>query len=163
MTVTAIRYAEVNSVPLDTYAWYVVDDGYDELMNSPQLRGEDLVMPTATGRRAYPRVVDVMVVSIPLLIVGAFTPDGADISDPVEGMLTHQEYLQANLGLPGTSGVDADRGTVPFVFHRGGSLPAWTAEVTFLGLNDWTTVGHGEALARVDLSVPLGVFVESGS
>lgn len=162
MTVTAVRYGVLNSVPLDTYAWQVVQDGYDELLNCPALRGADVVMPGAQGRRAYPRVIDATVVSIPLLIIGSLTQDGTPISDEVEGMLTHRDYLRNNLGMP--EDADADRGTVPFVFHRGGgTLADWEGDVTFLGLQGFTTLGGGEALVRIDLSIPNGELQEAES
>lgn len=152
MTVTATRYGILNGIPLDTYAWRVVDSGYDELLNTPQLRGEDITMPGAQGVRAYPRVIAATVVSIPLLIVGSLTEDGAAIADPYDGMLTHRDYLRANLGLADDS--DPDRGTVPFVFIRGPILDAWLGDVTFLGIQGWTTLSGGDALCRIDLSLP---------
>lgn len=161
MTVTATRYGELNDIPLDTYAWQVVEGGYDELLNTPALRGEDLTMPGAQGVRSYPRIIDATIVSIPLLVVGSLTEDGEAISDPFEGMLQHRDYLRANLGLAGDG--DAARGTVPFVFHRGGSLNDWEGEVTFLGLFGWTSMGGGDAMVRIDLSIPNGELVEAGS
>lgn len=161
MTVTAARYGVLNSVPLDTYAWEVVQDGYDELLDCPALRGIDVIMPGARGRRAYPREIDATVVSIPLHIIGSLTEDGTPISDEIEGMLTHRDYLRNNLGMP--EDADADRGTVPFVFVRGGSLADWEGEVTFLGLHGFTTLGGGEALVRIDLSIPDGELEEAES
>lgn len=159
------RYATLNGVSLDTPAWQVIDSGYDQLLNTPQLRGTDVVLPGAHGQRAYPRLLDATVVSFPLLIVGSVDTDGDPIADPFQGMFQHRDYLHDNLGLPGTSGVDADRGTVPLVFVRGGSLPNLTGEVTFLGLLDWVTIDGetGQAMARIDVSIPDGELVEAGS
>lgn len=148
--------ATLNGVSLDTPAWTVVAPGYDELFNSPALRGEDLVMPTAAGVRAYPRVVTATVVSIPLLIIGQYTMAGAVNADPWVGLLTNRDYLRNNLGLPGTSGVNANRGTVVLALDRPGALATIDADVTFLGLQGFQTIGYGEALARIDLSIPAG-------
>lgn len=163
MTVTATRYATVNTVPLDTYAWRVIAGGYDQLLNTPQVRGEDVIMPGATGVRAYPRIFTATIVSIPMLIVGSMDDDGAPISDPFEGMLQHQEYLQENLGIAEDG--DADRGTVEMVFVRGGALSSWTGEVTVLGLQDWVTLDGqtGEAMVRLDISIPAGRLGPDGS
>lgn len=158
MTVTAERYATINAVPLDTYGWRVPRGGYDDLLNGRVVRGTDLTMPTASGRRAYPRKVDARTVSIPILINGKLNEAGTPYSDPIQGMLTNRDYLEATLGYPGTSGVDATRGTVPLTFVRKSPLSTLTAQVTFLGLNDWTTRGGGLALARIDLSIPTGVL-----
>lgn len=163
MTVTATRYLEVNDIPLDTHAWRVVDEGYDQLLNSPALRGEDLTMHGAKGRRAYPRIIDTTIVSIPLLIIGAFDEDGDPIADPFEGMFEHRDYLRANLGIADDG--DPNRGTVDAIFHRGGTLPNWAGPVTVLGLNGWTTIDAytGDAMVRLDLSIPDGELAASGS
>lgn len=159
MTIIAERYATINGVALDTYAWRVVDSGYDELLNTPALRGDDMILPTASGRRAYTRVIDATVVSIPLLVIGGYDQDGVPKTDPVKGMLEHRAYLRSNLGLPGATGIDANRGTVPMVFVRGTGLGNLTGQVTFLGLFGWQTVGHGEAMVRIDISIPAGELV----
>ena len=79
MTVRAdvLTYAEINDVPLDTYGWRVIQPGgYDELLNSAPVRGENLVMPGARGRRPYDPVEDQKTVSIPMLVEGEFDEDG---------------------------------------------------------------------------------------
>jgi len=164
MTVTAPRWLDVNDIPLDTHAWRVVEGGYDVLLASPALRGEDLIMHGARGVRPYPRIVTVTVVSVPLLIIGAFDQDGEPIADPGEGMLEHRDYLRHGLGIADEA-EDADRGTVEAVFHRGGSLPDWVGPVTVLGLNDWVTLDldGGDAMVRLDLSIPDGELEETGS
>lgn len=153
MTVTATRYATVNSVPLDTYGWRVIAGGYDELLDTPALRGDDLVMPGAAGVRAYPRVIDVTTVSIGMVINGKKNEAGTPYADPIAGMLTNRDYLEANLGIADDA-ADATRGTVPFTFVRAGALSTLTADVTVLGLRGWTTRGGGLALVRLDLSFP---------
>lgn len=154
------NYGELNGVLLDTYAWRVVNEGYDALLNCPALRGTDLVMPHARGRRPYPRVIDATVVSFPMLISGHLDEDGEPISDPRTGLLQHRDYLRENLGLADDG--DPVDGTVPFVFHRE-DLPDWTGDVTFLGFNGWTTLGRSDALVRLDLSIPDGELAETGS
>lgn len=153
-------YGVLNSVPLDTYAWRVVEGGYDELLNCPALRGADLVMFGSQGRRGYPRIIDATVISIPLLVSGEFDEDGTPIANKREGLYEHRDYLRANLGLAADS--DPDRGTVPFVFNRG-SLADWTGDVTFLGFNGWTSIGRHDAMVRIDLSIPDGELAEAGS
>lgn len=155
---TVPNYGELNGIPLDTYAWRVVNSGYDELLNCPRLRGTDLVMPGAQGVRPYPRIIDVTVVAIPMLVTGAFDEDGVPIANPRAGLLQHRDYLRANLGLAATGD-----GTVPFVFHREDPLIDWSGDVTFLGFNGWTTLGMSDALVRLDLSIPAGELAESGS
>lgn len=159
MTVTSDYHLVVNGIPLDTYGWSVIEGGYDDLLNSPPLRGGDLVMPGAIGVRPYPRVKTVTPVSISMLIVGELDEDGAPIADPVVGMFTHRDYLVANLGIAEDG--DPDRGTVPAVWVRGASLPEMEADVTVLGIQDWRTFPGGFATFRLDLLVPDAEFSEA--
>lgn len=154
MTITATRYATINSVPLDTYGWRVPRGGYDDLLNGPALRGRDVVMPTAIGVRPYPRKITGTPVSIPLLVVGGFTENGAVNADPIKGMLENRDYLRGALGYP--EDASATRGTVTMTFVRGSGLSTLTGSVVLLGLNDWTTRGGGLALWRIDLLIPGG-------
>lgn len=152
MTITATRYATVNGVPLDTYGWRVVRGGYDELLNTPAVRGADLVVPLAHGARAYPRWIDVTLVSIGMVINGRKNEAGTLYADPITGMLTNRDYLEANLGIADDA-ASATRGTVPFTLVRP-ALSTLTADVTVLGLRGWSTRGGGLALVRLDLSFP---------
>lgn len=149
-------YAEINSVPLDTYGWRVIDTGYDELLNSAPVRGENLILPGAPGRRDFDPVEDQKAVSIPLLISGSFDEDGTPVAVPSSGMFTHRDYLTASLGL---------RSTVTMVFHRGDDLPDWTGDVQPLGLYGWTTINlqTGDAMVRLDLIIPGAELEEAGS
>lgn len=151
-------YLTLNSVPLDTFGWRVLS--YDELLAGPELRGEDLTMPTAAGVRPYPRRIAATVRSLSVVVDGRFDEDGVPNTDPFEGMIVNRDYLRANLGIGLTTG----DGTVPAVFTRG-DLPDLTGDVTVLAMADWRTFaareGHGSF--RLDISIPDGEFVESGS
>lgn len=161
MTVISDIYLEVNSIPLETYAWRTVEPAYDELLNTPALIGADLDMLRTRGVRAYPRRVTATVVSIPLLVIGSSDEDGDPTDDPMVGMMTHRDTLRSGLGIANDA-ADADRGTVTATFYRR-SLASWQGPVTVLGLNDWTTLGGGDALVRLDLSIPGGELPEAGS
>lgn len=150
-------YGVLNSVPLDTYGWRVIEGGYDELLNCPALRGSDLVMPGVPGRRPYPRLIDASIVSIPMVIGGATDQDGTPYSDPLVGLLTNRDYLRDNTGF--AAGGD---GTVTFTFNRG-TLPDWSGPVTNLGFNGFTKIGRYDAMVRLDLSIPDGELAEVGS
>lgn len=148
-------YAEINNVPLDTYGWRVVEGGYDELLNSPPVRGENLVMPGARGRRSYDPVADQATVSIPLFIEGRMDQDGDPASNPAAGMIDNRDYLITNLGL---------RSLVTCVFHIEDS-PDWSGEVQPLGLYGWTTLNFrsGDAMVRLDLIIPDSELTVAGS
>jgi hypothetical protein len=161
VTVTADYYLIVNDIPLDTYGWQVIEGGYDDLLNTPALRGSDLVMPQAAGVRPYPRVKTVTAVSISMMVVGELDEDGMPIADPVVGMFTHRDYLAENLGIAEDG--DPTTGTVPAVWVRGASLPEMEGEVTVLGINDWRTFPAGFAVFRLDLLIPDAEFSEAGA
>lgn len=152
-------YGQLNGVLLETYAWRTVGSGYDELLNTPALRGSDLVMPGAQGRRPYQRIIDATTVSIPMTITGLTDQDGNATANPKAALLWHRDYLRNHLGLADDAAAD---GTVTFVFHRD-DLPDWTGPVTFLGLAGWTTLGRYDAMVRLDLSIPDGELAETGS
>lgn len=145
-------YLEVNTVPLDTYAWRCLS--YADLLSGPAVRGGDLVMPGAAGQRPYPRIIDATVKSFSLHVFGYLAQDGTPITDPLEGLITHRDYLLANLGLGESTG----DGTVPAVFHRG-SLDDLAGDVTVVALTDWQTLRGREATFRLDLSIPDGELV----
>lgn len=153
-------YGELNGIPLDTYAWRVIESGYDELMNCPALRGEDLTMNGAKGVRPYPRIITATTISIPMLVTGEVDQDGVATANPRASLFTHRDYLRNNCGLA-EDGDPAD-GTVPFIFYRD-DLPNWSGDVTFLGFHGWTKLGDRDAMMRLDLSIPDGELAETGS
>lgn len=150
-------YGEVNSTPLETYGWRTFGTGYDELLNCPALRGENLVLPGAKGRRPYPRVGDETPVSIPLLVNGATNPDGTPYDKPLSGLLANRDLLRASIGV-----LASGDGTVTFTFHRD-DLDPWSGPVTVLGFYDWVTMGGTEAMTRLDLLIPDGELEVVGS
>lgn len=143
-------YLEVNSVPLDTYAWRCLS--YGPLFSGPAVRGDDLVMPGAAGRRPYPRIKDATVVSLSMHVYGWRDQAGAAITVPLVGLATHRDYLRANLGIGSLTG----NGTVATTFHRGGAPADQTGYVHVLAMADWENVGGREATFRLDLSIPAG-------
>lgn len=160
MTIISPNWLVVNTVPLETYAWQAMEDGYDDLLNTPQLRGEDLTLPGASGERPFPRVAGSLLVAVPLVIDGTRDQDGDPISNPRLGVRDHLRYLNANLGI--ASDGDPDDGTVPAEFHwEDGEV--WQGDVIVLGLNDVVTLGRTGAMVRLDLKFPDGSMEEAGS
>lgn len=155
MTVTRDWYLEVNGVPLATYAWEIPN--LDEIFRQPDLRGTDVIIPGEPGFISNPtRPTGTVYGPFPLDIFGEFTPDGTPISDPLEGMVEHRDYLADNLGFGGP--------VVDIIFHRG-TLGPRTGEGHFLGLQGWSTdaVRVGYARTTFDLLIPAGELVGTGS
>lgn len=159
MTAVGSIYYVVNSIPLDTYAWRVIDTGYDDLLNGPGVNGEDLKLPDGLIR-SYPRNPTGRPVSIPIEIQGHMDPDGGPFDgDPVDGLFTHRDYLRSNIGLFEPSG----DGTVPSTFYRGDTLDPLEGDVTVIDLAGFTRVGESDGLIRLDLFLPLGELIATGS
>jgi hypothetical protein len=156
MTVTRTWYLEINSVPLATPAWEIPD--LSALLDSGNLRGSDRLLPGAAGVRPLRRRRTVWVLTFPLDVMGDVDEDGAPITDANEGVNEHMAYLNANLGFADPTG----DGTVPAVFRRG-DLPAWTADVHFLGFKGSRKLGEFLVRTTFDISVPAGVWEEAGS
>lgn len=156
MTITSDYYLELNTIPLDTFAWRCLS--YDDILNGPAVRGDDLVMPTAIGQRPYPRRIDRSVVALSMLVIGQYDEDGAEQADPFATMFEHRDYLRANLGL----GLESGDGTVPATFYRG-SLDPLEGDVTVLAMAEWQVLGRGDATFRLDLSIPDGELAVAGS
>lgn len=145
-------YLELNSVPLDTYAWRCL--GYGDLFSGPPIRGgQGQVFPTAPGRRPTKGRTDAAVRSLSMHVYGWRAQDGSAITNPLEGLATHAAYLQANLGLGLTTG----DGTVAATFHRGG-LASLTGYVTVLAISDWQNIRGREATFRLDFIIPTGAL-----
>lgn len=157
MLITRDWYLEVNSIPLATPAWEIPD--LSGLLDSGALRGSDRLLPGATGVRPHRRRRTVWVVTFPLDVVGDVDEDGDPVTDPNEGVNEHMAYLNANLGFADGTG----DGTVPCVFHRGGSLTNWAADVHFLGFKGSQKLGEFLVRTTFDISIPAGAWEEVGS
>lgn len=156
MTVIRDWYLEINSVPLATYAWEVTN--LSALLDSAALRGTDRLLPGAAGVRPNRRRRGVQVVTLPLEVHGDFDEAGDPITEPLEGVVSHLEYLTDSLGFASPTG----DGTVPAVFHRGG-LPDLAADVHFLGFQGSEAFGEWSLRTTFDISIPAGAWEEVGS
>lgn len=153
--ITRTWYLEIDSVPLATPAWEIpdVDGSWVSLFDSPDLRGQDRVIPFSDGARAYPRRPTVTVVTLPLNIYGDADQDGVAHPNQFEGMVANFDALKALIG----AGAASD-GTVTAIVHRGG-LDALAASVTFLGFKGSSGFGDDHIRTTFDLSIPAGRFV----
>lgn len=157
--ITRTYYLEINGIPLATPAWECPD--LSPLLDDPQLRGADGILPYVNGGVPYRRRINPTVYTLALDVFGDQDHEGDPYDDAFEGLLTNFDYLKANLGLASETG----DGTVGAIFHRG-DLDQLTAEVHFLGFKGSRTSGSGTpSLLRTtfDISVPVGRFTETGS
>lgn len=83
-------------------AWWALD--LSPLWGFPDLRGDNVVIPHADGRRAYRRRIDQTTVSIPLVIVGNVDRTGATHANAFQGLWTNLTWLQENVHEPPPTG-----------------------------------------------------------
>jgi hypothetical protein len=153
--ITRDWYLEINGVPLATPAWEIPD--LSILLDSPSLRGSDVLLPLA-GFRGYRRRPSLTVLTFALDVQGDVDEDGAPTADGLTGVVEHMEYLTTALGYAEATG----DGTVPAIFHRG-SLPALGADVHFLGFKGSQKQGTFLVRTTFDISIPAGQWEEVGS
>lgn len=149
--VTRTEWLVVNGVPLSTPAWWITNLD-PELLSAPAIRGDDLLVPHATGVLPNRRRITATVKQLAMVVSGNNASDGTVNSNWRTGLITNVEYLNANLGLASATGA----GTVTATWHRwDGSTK--TAAVHVLGLVTQPLVQR-HISAVLTLSIPLGVF-----
>ena len=89
----------INGVEMMTPAWVVVDI-LDLLSPLNAIRGSDIVIPTVTGRRNFPRRRDEAVYSLRMACTGQVDISGTPYSNTNVGLRINLEYLRDNVVLP---------------------------------------------------------------
>lgn len=89
----------IDDVDMLTAGWLALD--LSPLEGMAALRGQNRILPGASGRRARRRRIDQTSVDIPMWITGAWDPIGAaPHSDPVLGLALNLDYLWDNVASP---------------------------------------------------------------
>ncbi len=155
--ITRDEWLEIDGIPLATPAWEITD--LSELLNGPDVRGSDRVLPGVAGVVALRRRVTVSVRTLPMVIYGDRDWNGDSYEDGHDGVETNLAYLVDNLCIP----TDTGDGTLPAVLYLiGGGVR--TADVHVLSpIHTATELGPAGLRATLDLSIPAGYFSESGS
>lgn len=148
--ITSDEWLEIDGIPLATPAWIITD--LSELMNGPDVRGEDQIIPGAPGVKPLPRHVHVSLRSLPMVIYGGYDWEGNPYSDGHEGVETNLAYLVENLLLPpGTA--DGTRAAVLHLWN--GDIR--TGDVHVISpLRTATELGPAGLRAILELSIPAG-------
>lgn len=152
---TATGELFINSISMHTPAWCVLD--LLPLWAFPATRGGNVIVPGASGQRAYPRRIDETTYSLEMVIVGDVDQSGDPYDNPLVGLQTNLEYLWDNVVSP----PDAPTATRPAELDMpDGSTRSDDVQVALeLGRH-----GAHDVLAVLELTVPSGRFgAESGS
>lgn len=142
--ITRSTYLEINSVPLATPAWRILDLSR---LHGLAIRGSDRTMPGAEGQRAVRRHLTTYVQSLPLLVVGRFDREGNTNADVYDGLDDNIDYLHTNVVLPPTTA------TVAATWHRAGGNKTADIHVEGFEPQAW---GQGWIRFSLDISIPAG-------
>ena len=143
-------------------AWGIVGDeqgrgGLVHLWTAFDVRGEDRLLPSATGVIAYPRRMTATRRDLRLLVIGDIDGQtGTPYTDPVEGLAENMEYLRANVLAPvvSSTGTRAATLTIPGMTSR-------TANIHVLGMviQSYMFGSCGSiAITTLQISIPGGRF-----
>jgi len=149
--ITRYPHLEINGVPLATPAWEASD--LNSLLQGPDQRGSDRLLPGASGVRPYKRRATVSKRSVRLVIFGDYDREGVAYADPFAGLVANIDYLRLNVSDPTGTG-DGTRTAI----LRLSAVSAKTGSVHVEGLelsdDDPPTVR-----AVLMLSLPTGALV----
>lgn len=149
--ITHTHYVEINSVPLATPAWVVMD--MSPLWDAPGLRGGDRRIPYEDGEQPLRRFLEPLRVVVPLLIRGDRDQDNAAYSNTMIGLQTNLDYLRSNILTPSTS----DPGTWPIVLHMPDSTTR-SSDCFVIPPLQIKPIGRNAFTGVLDILVPSGVF-----
>lgn len=141
---------EIDGISLHTPAWCITDCIQLWLPNAT--RGQNVIIPGANGKRAYPMRRDEANYSLPMAITGYVDEFGDRYADPWDGLQYNIAFLYANL-----VDVTIYANTLPATLTMP-DLSVRTAEVQIRGLN----LGDQPAPLRratLELVVPSGRFI----
>ncbi|MCA1807220.1 MAG: hypothetical protein LC687_05155 [Actinobacteria bacterium] len=152
----------VDSILLNRAAFAIIGDengkgGLVQLWADFDVRGEDRLLPSATGVIPYPRRITKKRYDFRLLVVGDIDQAGTPVADTRSGLRANLEYIRANVLAPvvSSTGTRAATLTVPGGSNR-------TADVHVLGvvtqsyhIHECNSIWFG----TLQISVPGGRFV----
>jgi hypothetical protein len=151
---------EIDGVPMLGPAWTLTD--LTPLWGQVDVRGSDLILPMASGRRANQRRIDATEHSLQLIICGETDQDGDLWPNPWIGLEENLAFLRTNVVDP--TGVG--NGTLPAVL----TMPSGdtrTADIHVLDLRQGAVDAGTSGLsgnsttafyATLEISIPAGRF-----
>jgi hypothetical protein len=153
----------ISTIDMNRPAWAVIGDengngGLVTLWADFDVRGQDRLLPGATGVIAYPRRLTATRKDLRLLVVGDVDLNGVPTADSVIGLQTNLEYLRANVFVPVVSSTGTRAATL--AMPSGGTR---TADIHVLGV---VTQSYGFAsgcsgaiwIGTLQISIPAGRF-----
>jgi hypothetical protein len=147
--ITATEYVAIDSIPLATPAWRVVN--VSELWQAADQDGSDTIIPGANGARPNPRWRRPTERVLELHIFGEANREGTPYANARIGLWTNVVALRSGLvNPPGSS-----TGTRTCIVHLGDGSTTLTGPVHVTGL-EWTPRSPVWIVAALTLSIPAG-------
>jgi hypothetical protein len=153
---------QIGSVIMNRPAWMIGADESGEggllaLITNIEQRGQDRILPTATGVIPYPRRNTATVHELRLLVVGDVDQAGADVADPTAGLVANLRYIMTNVVTPpgGTAGTRAATYTPP----GGGTAATGNIHVTGLRQEGYYLRAKAGWIGRLVISIPTAALV----
>lgn len=151
----------IGGVSMNRPAWFVGadesgDGGLLGLITNIEQRGQDRILPSATGVIPYPRRNTVTTHELRLLVVGEVDDTGATVANPTAGLVANLQYLMSNVIAPpgGSDGTRAATYTPP----GGGSSLSANIHVTGMRQEGYYLRSKAGWLGRLLISVPEAAF-----
>jgi hypothetical protein len=154
----------------DTYGELVIDGeslhrggwcAFDlsSLYDSPEFRGENVLVERLAGRVARPVVTDETDYSLPFMFSGAVDPDGDRYVRPAGGLLANRAAFLAAFVDPVRAGSASLPATLTLPDpHDGDDHLVFVLEVQPLRLVDWQLLPGAYATASLLLRIPVPVL-----
>lgn len=149
--ITSPEFLEIDGVPFSTPAWETTEAS--DLWSSADVRGSDVLVPGATGVRAYPRRPTVTSATVELAVVGDVRWDGVPYDDVRVGLATNCRHLEA-LTSRLTTAADGTRLAV-LHYAPGSPVDDRRGRVHVLRLR-FVRKGPMFATGQLELSIPAG-------
>jgi hypothetical protein len=125
------------------------------LYDSPEFRGDNVLVESEEGRVARPVVTDETDYSLPLMFSGAVDPDDAPYLYVAGGLLANREAFTATFVAPIRTGTASLAATLAVPDPYDGTPTAFTFDVQPLRLVDWQLLPNAYATATLLLRVPV--------
>jgi hypothetical protein len=151
--ITRTEYVEINSVPLATPAWIVLDTS--PLWDTPPVRGTDRIVPYTVGQTPLKRIYDAHRFTLPMVIHGAQDRTGTFYSDVRVGLYTNvQELITAVVDPEAT----AEPGLKVITLHAPGGVTRTGDCLVIPPLHIGANLGRTAVRAALDIIIPAGVL-----
>lgn len=144
----------VDGFPMNCPGWDLY--GFQPVWSQIEVRGDEVVLPTAPGRRSYPSRRDQIEFEMTLYVTGEANQAGVAHGDPWVGLYDNLQTLKNNA----FDAVPTGDGLRPAVLTLPDGVTTLSARIKFDGLRASQEIENPRfAVFRTSMIVPSGAFV----